>query len=69
MHHDKDKIHIMPHEGWWEVEAQSGYRLALEASRTAAVTTAKTLARQQHVDVVILHDGDGVTEEIPVPLS
>ena len=67
MQHAKDKIHIMPHEGWWQVEDQAGYRLALEVTQSSAVATAKALARKQHLDTVILHDGDGVTEPIAVP--
>lgn len=66
MDHTTDKIHVMPLGDQWEVEAQSGAPLAHDPDREGAVETAKDLARQQHISTVILHDGDGVTEEVPV---
>lgn len=67
MDHETDKIHIMPLGDQWEVEAQSGAPLAHETTRDEAVQTAKILAGERGMPCVILHDGDGVTEEIVVP--
>lgn len=69
MEHHTDKIHVMPLGDRWEVEAQSGKPLAQDESQAGAVETARKLARQEGVKTVILHDGDGVTEEVPVPPS
>jgi hypothetical protein len=68
MDHTTDKIHIMPLGERWEVEAQSGAPLAHEIHREEAIATARTLAREKGMPCVVLHDGDGVTEEIQVPL-
>lgn len=67
MEHETDKIHVMPLGDHWEVEAQSGAPLAQAEEKHAAVETAKEIAREQGISTVILHDGDGVTEEVPVP--
>ena len=69
MDHSTDKIHVMPLGDQWEVEAQSGAPLAHETSREEAIATAKTLAADCGMSSVVLHDGDGVTEEIVVPPS
>ena len=49
----------------WEVESQSGIPLAHENDKCEAVETARKLAKQRGIEKVILHHGDGVTEEIP----
>lgn len=67
MDHSTDKIHVMPLGDQWEVEAQSGAPLAHETNRDEAIATAKALAEEQGMPCVVLHDGDGVTEEITVP--
>jgi hypothetical protein len=69
MDHITDKIHVMPLGDQWEVEAQSGAPLAHETNREDAIETAKILAGEQGMPCVVLHDGDGVTEEIEVPPS
>lgn len=48
-------------------EAQSGAPLAHAPSRDEAVETARLLASEHGMPSIVLHDGDGVTEEIPVP--
>jgi hypothetical protein len=67
MDHTSDKIHVMPLGDQWEVEAQSGAPLAHETDREAAIETAKAMAGERGMPSVVLHDGDGVTEEIVVP--
>lgn len=67
MDHTSDKIHVMPLGDQWEVEAQSGAPLAHEPDREAAIETAKAMAGERGMPSVVLHDGDGVTEEIVVP--
>lgn len=67
MDHDTDKIHVMPTGGTWEVEDQSGDPLAREGDKEDAIETAKEIALKEGISTVILHDGDGVTEEVPVP--
>lgn len=67
MEHETDKIHIMPLGDQWEIEAQSGAPLAHEATKHEAIETAKMLAKDRNMPVVVLHDGDGVTEEVTVP--
>lgn len=69
MEHETDKIHVMPLGDQWEVEAQSGAPLAHEPSKDEAVETAKLLASEHGMPSIVLHDGDGVTEEIVVPLA
>jgi len=69
MDHTTDKLHIMPLGDQWEVEAQSGAPLAHEPDRQAAIETAKAMASERGMPAVVLHDGDGVTEEIVVPPS
>lgn len=66
MDHESDKIHVMPVANTWEVETQSGQALTREATVEQAVNAARTLARERGIETVILHDGDGVTEEVPV---
>jgi len=66
MEHNTDKIHIMPLGDQWEVEAQSGAPLAHAPDRDSAIALARSLASEAGQEVVILHDGDGVTEEITV---
>lgn len=66
MDHETDKIHIMPVAHSWEVELQSGQAVTREPSVEQAIHSAQDLAREQGVNTIILHDGDGVTEEIPV---
>lgn len=67
MEHETDKIHVMPLGDQWEVEAQSGAPLAHAPSRDEAVETARLLASEQGIPSIVLHDGDGVTEEVSVP--
>jgi diacylglycerol kinase family enzyme len=68
MKNPDDKIHVIPLGGHWEVETQSGAPLAHEEEKHEAVEIACELAREQGVDTVIVHDGDGVTEAVkPVP--
>lgn len=66
MDHTTDKIHVMPDEGQWDVEDQEGALLTHDIDRDAAIARAKDLARERGVRTVVLHDGDGVTEEIAV---
>ncbi len=66
MDHTTDKIHVMPDEGQWDVEDQDGALLTHDIDRDAAIARAKDLARERGVRTVVLHDGDGVTEEIAV---
>ena len=66
MDHTTDKIHVMPDEGQWNVEDQDGLLLAHFEDTTQALKEARRLARLRGISVVVLHDGDGVTEEIPV---
>jgi diacylglycerol kinase family enzyme len=67
MEHDTDKIHVIPNGEAWEVEAQSGEPLATDSDKAHAIETAKEIAHEQGISTVILHDGDGITEEVPVP--
>lgn len=66
MDHTTDKIHVMPDEGLWDVEDQDGALLTRDIDRAAAIARAKDLARERGLRTVVLHDGDGVTEEIAV---
>lgn len=59
-----DKIHVISLADDWEVESQSGVTLAHENDKCDAIDTAKKLAEQRGIRTVILHHGDGVTEEI-----
>lgn len=61
-----DRIHVMPLGDNWEVEAQSGAPLAHDDKKEGAIETAKDMAAEQNIPFVILHDGDGVTEKVPV---
>ncbi len=63
---ETDKIHVISLAGDWEIESQSGVPLAHENDKGAAIDTARELARQRGIPTVILHHGDGVTEEIAV---
>lgn len=56
----------MPNGDQWDVENQEGEVLASEASVDEAICVAEAQAKEENIDTVILHDGDGVTEEIPV---
>ncbi len=66
MDHTSDKIHVMPDEGQWDVEDQEGLLLAHFADRAEAIEEARRLGRQKALETVIVHDGDGVTEEVEV---
>lgn len=66
MEHESDKIHVISLADDWEVESQSGVPLAHENDKCDAIDTAKQLAQQLGIETVILHHGDGVTEELPV---
>jgi len=66
MDHATDKIHVMPEEGQWDVEDQDGLLLAHFDDRTAAIKEASELAAKRGLTAVVVHDGDGVTEEVPV---
>jgi nucleotide-binding universal stress UspA family protein len=63
---ETEKIHVMPLGDQWEVEAQSGAPLAHEDSRSEAIDTAKALARDHGVETVVVHEGDGVTQQVTV---
>jgi hypothetical protein len=65
MEHQTDKIHVISLADDWEVESQSGVPLAHENDKCEAVETARNFAKQRGIEKVILHHGDGVTEEIP----
>jgi hypothetical protein len=69
MDHTTDKIHVMPGDGRWDVEDQDGALLTQDPDRDAAVARAKDLARERGLPAVVLHDGDGVTEEIAVKIE
>ncbi len=69
MDHETDKIHVMPLGDQWEVETQSGAPLAHDNSKEGAVETAKHLAGEKGMPCIVVHDGDGVTTEVPVPPS
>jgi hypothetical protein len=62
-----DKIHVTPLGDHWEIEAQSGKPLAHEDDKCEAVKTAKTLAQEQGIETVIVHEGNGMTEQLPSP--
>jgi hypothetical protein len=64
MERETDKIHVISLADDWEVESQSGATLAHENDKCDAIDTAKKLAEQRGIRTVILHHGDGVTEEI-----
>lgn len=66
MDHTSDKIHVMPLGDQWEIEAQSGTPLGHEVTRDGAIAMARRLAAEAGLTCVVLHDGDGVTEEIPL---
>lgn len=65
MEHKTDKIHVIFLADDWEVESQSGVPLAHANDKCEAIDAAKKLAGQRGIKTVILHHGDGVTEEIP----
>lgn len=67
MDRETDKIHVISLADDWEIESQSGAPLAHSDDKRDAVDTAKQLAKEQGIETVILHHGDGVTEEVPVP--
>jgi nucleotide-binding universal stress UspA family protein len=64
MEHATDKIHVIFLVDDWEVESQSGVPLAHANDKSEAINAAKKLAEQRGIKTVILHHGDGVTEEI-----
>ncbi|GAT34069.1 hypothetical protein TSACC_22492 [Terrimicrobium sacchariphilum] len=66
MDHTTDKIHVMPEDGRWDVEDQDGALLTRDSDKEAAIARARDLARERGLQTVVLHDGDGVTEEIVV---
>lgn len=66
MNADKDKLHVIPLQGHWEVEDQSGLPLAQEENMEDAIRDARVIAEQTNIEKIILHDGDGVTEDIEV---
>jgi hypothetical protein len=59
-----DKIHVTPLGDHWEIEAQSGKPLAHEQDKCEAIKTAETLAQEQGIETIILHEGDGTTAEV-----
>lgn len=63
---DETKIHVIPMEGHWEVENERGVPLASEDSLEDAIRDARAIADHDHIPRIVLHDGDGVTEEIPL---
>ena len=60
-----EQIHVTPLGDHWEIEAESGKPLAHEDDKCEAVKTAKTLAQEKGVETVIVHEGDGMTEQLP----
>ena len=62
-----DKIHVTPLGDHWEIEAQSGKPLAHEEDKCEAIKTAETLAQEQGIETIILHEGDGTTAEMAAP--
>ncbi len=66
MDHTTDKIHVMPDKGQWNVEDQDGLLLAHSVEKGDAIEEARRLALQRNIRTVVVHDGDGVTEEVPV---
>jgi Uncharacterized protein conserved in bacteria (DUF2188) len=69
MNHTSDAIHVTPLSEHWEIESQSGKPLAHEEDKCEAVKTAETLAREQGIDIIILHEGDGTTRALPSSTS
>lgn len=65
MHKQTDKIHVTPLGQHWEIEAQSGKPLAHEDDKCEAVKTARALAQEQGIETVIVHEGDGIIEQVP----
>lgn len=66
MEHITDKIHVMPDGAQWDVENQDGDILAVEIDLERAIGIAREYAEEQGIRSIILHDPDGVTEEVPV---
>jgi len=66
MNADEDKLHVIPLDGHWEVEDQSGLPLAQEDTKEEAIRDAQCIAEKGHIPRIVLHDGDGVTEDISV---
>jgi len=63
-----DKIHVTLLGDHWEIEAQSGKPLAHEQDKCEAIKTAETLAHEQGIETIILHEGDGTTAEMAAPI-
>lgn len=66
MNADEDRLHVIPLDGHWEVEDQGGLPLAQEDNKEDAIRDAQCIAEKGHIPRIVLHDGDGVTEEIPL---
>jgi uncharacterized protein DUF2188 len=66
MDDETDKIHVISLADDWEVESQDGTPIARTQDKSDALNTAKAFAKEQGVETIILHHGDGVTEKIPV---
>ncbi|CAN5667619.1 hypothetical protein BH09VER1_BH09VER1_01250 [soil metagenome] len=66
MNADENKLHVIPLQGHWEVEDQSGMPLAQETNVEDAIRDARVIAEQAHIGKIILHDGEGVTEDIEI---
>lgn len=65
MRDSEDKIHVMPvAPNDWEIEVQTGDAVAHELDKERAVAVALDVARAEGIETVIVHDGDGVTEEL-----
>lgn len=64
MNDPEDKIHVLPLGADWEVETQSGTPIAHEEEKADAVKVALDRAKEEGVDTVIVHHGDGVTEAV-----
>jgi diacylglycerol kinase family enzyme len=60
----EDKIHVIPLGSDWEIEAQSGAPITHEEKKGDAIAVACEIAREEGIQTVIVHDGDGVTEAV-----
>lgn len=61
-----EKLHVIPLGEHWEVETENGTPLLHEEKKSEAVSAARDLARDQGVEEILVHDEDGVTENISV---
>lgn len=64
MQPDTDQIHVMPLGDQWQVEGQSGIPLAHAPDRHNAISIARRIANEKEHLTILLHEADGVTQEI-----